>query len=98
MSITESDLNTLMNTQHVLAQVLALEEHIYLTQKSINSVISYRLTQAERDELQDQFSTMQITSEHVSDFFRNKELKLYTDMIEEVNESHLKRLQYLKMT
>lgn len=86
MSITESDLNTLMNTQHVLAQVLALEEHIYLTQKSINSVISYRLTQAERDELQDQFSTMQITSERVSDFFRNKELKLYTDMIEEVDE------------
>lgn len=86
MSITESDLNTLMNTQHVLAQALALEEHIYLTQKNINSVISYRLTQAERDELQDQFSTMQITAEHVSDFFRNKELKLYTDMIEEVDE------------
>jgi len=86
MSITESDLNTLMNTQHVLAQALALEEHIYLTQKSINSVINYRLTQAEKDELQDQFSTMQITAEHVSDFFRNKELKLYTDMIEEVNE------------
>ena len=86
MSITESDLNTLMNTQHVLAQALALEEHIYLTQKNINSVISYRLTQAERDELQDQFSTMQIASEHVSDFFRNKELKLYTDMIEEVDE------------
>ena len=86
MSITESDLNTLMNTQHVLAQALALEEHICLTQKSINSVISYRLTQDERDELQDQFSTMQITSERVSDFFRNKELKLYTDMIEEVDE------------
>ena len=86
MSITESDLNTLMNTQHVLAQALILEEHIYSTQKSINSVISYRLTQAERDELQDQFSTMQIASEHVSDFFRNKELKLYTDMIEEVDE------------
>ena len=86
MSITESDINTLMNTQHVLAQALALEEHIYLTQKNINSVISYRITQDERDELQDQFSTMQITSEHVSDFFRNKELKLYTDMIEEVDE------------
>ena len=86
MSITESDINALMNTQHVLAQALALEEHIYLTQKSINSVISYRLTQAERDELQDQFSTIQITSERVSDFFRDKELKLYTDMIEEVDE------------
>ena len=86
MSITESDINALMNTQHVLVQALAMEEHIYLTQKSINSVISYRLTQAEKDELQDQFSTMQITAEHVSDFFRNKELKLYTDMIEEVDE------------
>ena len=84
--ITESDLNALMNTQHVLAQTLMLEEHIYSTQKSVNSLINYRLTQAERDELQDQFSTMQITSEHVSDFFRNKELKLYTDMIEEVEE------------
>ena len=86
MSITESDINALMNTQHVLAQALAMEEHIYLTQKSINSVINYSLTQDERDELQDQFSTMRITSEHVSDFFRNKELKLYTDTIEEVDE------------
>ena len=86
MPITESDLNALMNTQHVLAQVLILEEHIYSTQKSINSVISYRLTQAERDELQDQFSTIQITSERVSDFFRSRELKLYMDMIEEVDE------------
>lgn len=86
MTITESDINSLMNTQHVLVQVLALEEHIYLTQKSINSAINYRLTQAERDELQDQFSTMQITSERVSDFFRDKELKLYTDMIEEIDE------------
>ena len=86
MSITESDLNALMNTQHVLAQTLILEEHIYSTQKSISSVINYRLTQAERDELQDQFSTMQITSKYISDFFRNKALKLYTDMIEEVDE------------